>query len=146
MILAELGIRDASWLELAWTAIASTGALFALLNVADARIDLGVVEHERRNGPAKAIFAWGSIVTESIRVLIHTVFVTIGVLAMLLAEPPAQQLPTKIRVFTLVFKWGLLSVAILATSQSVVLWWMRQRLRLEFQRKLLTRLSDRSGE
>lgn len=129
LVLAVIG--NVSWIEILWTAVAAAGLGFAAENLVEAYRDLSVVDHEHDpvDGKAKEILAVSAIITEWMRAAVQTIFILIGVLAMVVAMPSSHvQLPLKLRIFGWVFQYGLVIAAALCAGKSVVLWETRRRL------------------
>lgn len=117
---------NASPIEVVWTALAVLGFLVAAINTAESIGDLAAVE-ELRITNGRRITAWFIVATECTRVLVQSVFILLGVLAMGLPGAPENvQVPADIRKFTLVFQWGLVFVASLIVAQSIAIFLMRR--------------------
>lgn len=114
-------IGTASWQEILWTATAAIGCLFSLLNFANARADLLVARHLRDLNGRRSL-ALGTMVTETVRVVVQLIFILIGVDAMLLPNRRADHLPPNARLEGYFIEYGLLAAATLLAVQALILY------------------------
>lgn len=114
-------------IEIVWTLIALFGLGFAIWNFFDAVAgyrDLGA----RLNGLRQTAVA--SIKLEATRVVIQTIFVLIGVLAMTLKDPSnSLHQPWRVLLLGAVFRWGLVISAGLVMYQSYINFEIRRLMR-----------------
>jgi len=114
-------------IEIVWTLIAAFGLCFALFNLFDAYRDWKALTGRLNGLRAIAVL---SLKLEGTRVAIQSIFVTIGVLAMTMKDPPSSlSLPWKQVVIGAVFRWGLVISATLVMYQSYVNFEARRYLR-----------------
>lgn len=118
---------DASWIEMLWTAIALCGAAFSGFNFWNARGDLQVaLRLDDPNG--RRTLALGTMVAETLRVFVQMVFVTIGIVAMTIPEPPQpHRLPVNLQVEMYLVEYGLVTATSLLALQAFVLYRTRTR-------------------
>jgi hypothetical protein len=104
--------------ELVWTIIATVGAGFSIYNLRDALKDRAALKRlHNRNG--RWLLANFAIRAEAARLAIQLIFLTIGILAMLIVDAPDQlHQPPLIVALGIVFRWGLIVSALLLTLKS----------------------------
>lgn len=114
-------------IEILWTLIALGGMGFGVYNIRDAWLDRkAIISKGTRNGRRRiATFA---VRGEAARTYMQTIFALIGVLAMLLPEAPTPGLPIKLVIFGAVFRWGLITVALVCLLKSIDSWYLRRKL------------------
>lgn len=103
-------------IEIVWTLIAACGLVFAIFNLNEAFKDWRELG-PRLNGLRQ--IASLSLKLEATRVVIQSIFVAIGLMAMTLKDPPDQlDLPWRVVAVTAMFRWGLVTSALLVMYQS----------------------------
>jgi hypothetical protein len=115
MIAASYG--SVSDIEVVWTMIATIGLVYAALNLRSAFLDMRALGGFR-NG--RYVIATTSVKLELTRIIIQSVFATIGIFAMTLPDVPQDSLPTKLVIFGAIFRWGLIICAVCVAYQSFV--------------------------
>lgn len=110
-------------IEVVWTAIAVYGAALSISNVRHAIVD---VTAARTIGNGRRWIASASLQVELARLVIQLFFISMGVLAMTIPEPPTAVLPTKLVIFGALFRWGLIISSSLITFQS----WTNRQMRI----------------
>lgn len=118
-------------IEILFTVLASVGAAFSIFSTVEAIRDYGAITSAGiSNG--RRLLAWTSVHSETARLIIQLIFLTLGVLAMFLPEvPPQIHLPTLQFVFGEVFRWGLITASGLLMYKSILSHVVRQHLRRE---------------
>jgi hypothetical protein len=113
--------------EIVWTLIALIGAIFSIHNLIQS---LGDKKYLDRMGieNGRLTLAKFSILMEGCRVAIQTIFMTIGIGSMFLADVSEHNLPTTYVVFGAIFRWGLIFAASLVTFKSYLGWQVRKEL------------------
>lgn len=127
MLAAAYG--SVSDIEVLWVVVALVGLAVTGFNFADAVRDRKyLIDNGISNG--RRIVADTQVYTEFTRLSIHTIFATIGVLAMFLAEAPnSPDQPWPAVAIGVAIRWGLIVSSILLMSQSIALRRMRNKLR-----------------
>lgn len=127
VIAAQYG--SVSDIEIVWTLIALVGVSFAFFNLIEAIRDLEALK-AIGDADGRRMIAWLTIRLETTRVVIQSIFILIGILAMTIVDPPDQRaLPTKIIVVNALFRWGLVVSALLICYQSYANFQMRRVIR-----------------
>lgn len=117
-------------IEVLFTLLAFTGATYSLFSVIESIRDYAFIRRARI-GNGRRTLAWASIHTEAARFIVQVIFMTLGILAMLLPTVPPTHLSTLAIVFGAVFRWGLVTSTALLLYKSVLAHVVRQRLRHE---------------
>lgn len=118
-------------IEILFTVLALVGVVFSLINTIEAIRDWGAVRRAGI-GNGRRMLAWTSALAEGIRLIIQSIFATLGILAMFIPEPPPQlHQPLLLVVFGAVFRWGLILSSALLMVKSVMGHITRQHLRHE---------------
>jgi hypothetical protein len=108
-----------------WTLLAFVGAVFSAINVGSAWGDWKFLKAQKIvNG--RAYLARNALITEIGRLYIQNVFVMIGMLAMFLENPPTHVVSLKLRLFSALFQWGLISSSAVLTFKSYLLYKTRK--------------------
>lgn len=128
LLLAHYGtVED---IEILFTVLATIGAGFSLFSTIEAIKDYGAISRAGiSNG--RRLLAWTSVHNEVARFIIQLIFVTLGILAMLLPGAHDVALPTLQVVFGAVFRWGLITSSALLMYKSILSHIVRQHLRQE---------------
>ena len=128
-MLLSAAYGSVSDIEILWILVALTGLAVTSFNLRDAYNDfLFLRENGIFNG--RRAVAKTTLYTESTRFVIHSIFLTIGVLAGLLPEAPdTLDLPAIQVAIGAAIRWGLIIGGVLLMSQSIALRWMRNQLR-----------------
>lgn len=121
--------RTLSDVEALWITVAVVSAIVTAFNLWEAWLDRKALTVQNiRNG--RRIVSNVTLFTEATRILIHLIFLTIGILAAFLPDPPKQVLLPEIQVvLTGLVRWGLIASSVILMAQSIVLRWMRKKLR-----------------
>lgn len=116
-------------IEALWIVIAVTSAIVTGFNLWDALLDRrALLAANIRNG--RRIVSNVTIFTESTRIIIHLIFLSIGLLVAFLPEPPAEvDLPIEQDIARILLRWGLITASLILMAQSITLRWMRKKLR-----------------
>jgi hypothetical protein len=114
-------------IEILWTLIAGAGVVFGIFNLRDAWGDrkelvLANIYNGRRT------IANFAVRGEAARMFVQSVFVSIGVLAMLLPDPPSTDVPLKFTIFGAIFRWGLITSAAVILGKSIDSFLVRRKL------------------
>jgi hypothetical protein len=129
MSFVAAGYGTVADIEIAWTLIAVFGAALSVTNVRDALADLRATGHLRALNGRRTIAVTG-LKVEIARLSIQLIFTLIGLLAMLVDDPPpVTMLPWELAVLGIVFRWGLILSAVLVLYQSIENRRLRQILR-----------------
>lgn len=114
-------------IELVWTIIALVGLGFGAFNLNDALGDLDALNQLGiQNG--RRIVAKFAIRQEIMRMTMQTIFAAIGILAMLLPEPPSAPLTTVQAFIGFCIRWGLIVSSAIVLTKSVDGYVTRHRL------------------
>lgn len=107
-------------IEIAFTLISVIGIWFSAYNTREALEDLATVK-SRSVGNGRLPLAQGGLQVEMARLVILIIFAAMGVAAMLLPERADElDAPWRYVVAGILFRWGLLTVAVLVMLQSAV--------------------------
>lgn len=122
------GYGTISDIEVMWVLLAAIGFIFSALSAYQALGDRNFLRNLGvRNG--RWLIANLALFNEAGRSFIQAVFLTIGLLAMLLPEPPNQGNPTTVQEYlSIIVRWGLISSSVVLTTKSVYTWHTRRRL------------------
>lgn len=131
MLAAAYG--SVSDIEIFWVVLVFCGLLFSLYNVKEARADQKALKEAGvANGRGK--IAQFAVRSEMARTAIQLIFLTIGILAMFLAETPdSLDQPWHLTAIGFAFRWGLITAAALITLKSYWSWRLRAILREQFR-------------
>lgn len=128
MLLAAV-YHTLNYIEALWISVALASAIVTGFNLYDAWLDRKALIAENI-GNGRRVVASVTIFTESTRILIHLIFLSIGILAAFLPDPPPQvSLPEIQVVLTGMVRWGLIASSFILMTQSILLRWMRYKLR-----------------
>jgi hypothetical protein len=116
-------------IEVVWTLIALFGLIFSVFNVREALIDRKVLKISGVKNGRKMIADY-SLISESARATIQTIFLVVGILAMTLADAiDSANAPWNVVLIGVVFRWGLILSASLISLKSFLAWRLRKELR-----------------
>lgn len=119
-------ISTLSDIEALWIGVAAIGALVTAVNLVDSIQDKhSLTKKNIRNG--RRLIANVTLLNESTRILIHLIFLAIGVLAATLPDAPSS-IPATQQVISFLIRWGLITASVLLVTQSVSLRLMRRKL------------------
>lgn len=116
MIAAQYG--DVSDIEVVWTLIALAGFLLSIYNVRHAQRDRVWLRNLHADPNGRGKIATTQLCLELSRGVVQLIFVTIGVLAMLVPDARQTDLPLVYVLLGAFFRWGLIVSASLITWQS----------------------------
>jgi len=107
-------------IELMWVLISVFGFFYSMFNLRESHMDVRALHFAGiKNG--RYLVARTSRYQDAVRSMIHAIFLSIGVLAMILPEtPPNADLPLINYAIGFAIRWGLIAAAILLVSQSFV--------------------------
>lgn len=126
LIAAQYG--TVSDIEIVWTLIALFGASFALYNWREASADLRALKVAgTKNG--RLLLASTNRVMESIRVVVQTIFLTIGLLAMTIPDRPDARLDNRIEITAFLIRWGIITASGLIAFKSFLAFRLRNELK-----------------
>jgi hypothetical protein len=113
-----LSLNTVQPIEVFWVLIALIGMGFSVSNLVASQRSVRFLKSKRiLNGRVR--LAKNSRITEFVRLLIQSIEIMIGVLAMTLAPgPDVSTLPPKIRISSYAIEYGLIGIAILTLFQS----------------------------
>lgn len=117
-------------IEIVWTLIAASGLVFSLFNLREAWQDRRALK-EAKIGNGRSMIATHAVRNEAARGFIQFIFLTIGLLTMTYADPMNSLVdqPWNIIAISFVFKWGLITSAILIALKSYWSFQLRRKLR-----------------
>ena len=107
-------------IEIMWVLVAAFGLVYSILNFKDAKEDFDFV---KKNGifNGRRVAAWVSFWSEMMRGAIQTIFLTIGLLVLMLpSPPPASKLPWEQVAAGFFVRWGLITSSILLSVKSYI--------------------------
>lgn len=104
-------------IELLWTIIAFVGLVFSLINFADAYKDCKYLA-ARGITNGRILVAKTNLWTEGMRGAIQTIFLVIGVLALMIESPPQTKLTTAQFLIGIVIRWGIITASLLLTIKT----------------------------
>lgn len=127
MFLAAV-FSNLSGIEALWIGVAAIGAIITAINLFDSVQDKhSLTKKNIRNG--RRLIANVTLLNESTRILIHLIFLAIGILAATLPNPPENaNLPSTQQAISFLIRWGLITASVLLVTQSVSLRLMRRKL------------------
>lgn len=125
-IIASYGtVQD---IEILWTIVALIGAIFSIHNLREALKDYRALTlTAKTNG--RGTIARFNLKSESVRLIIQTIFFTIGILAMLIPGgdyPPGTE--TLLIVVGAIVRWGIILSSVLISLKSFWAWQIRREL------------------
>lgn len=112
------GYGTVSDIEVAWVLLNLAGILLSSYNVRGAWLDRQAATRLAPATNGRRRLARTQERVELARFAIQTILLVIGVGAMLLPDAMARDLPTRYVVYGAVFRWGMISVAVLVAYQS----------------------------
>ena len=121
------GYGNVSDFEIMWTAIATIGFIFAVLNL------IGVIGDFRRLRSAgikngRWYMAKLAVVTESGRAYLQLFFVLVGAYSMTLPDPPPTSSDLHDEIINAAIRWGFLTAAVWTCGKTVYTWYVYKRL------------------
>ena len=105
-------------IEILWVLIALVGLVYSSMNAREAYADRQFIrDHSIING--RSLVANSIYFTELSRAVIQLIFLAVGVIAMTIPEiPPEADVPTNIKIFGFIFRWGLIASSVLLTFKA----------------------------
>jgi hypothetical protein len=127
-------------IEILWLVVASIGALFAGWNALDAHKDCKALDlaniHNGRRLVARATRA-----QDALRFCVHLIFVSIGIMACILSDPPDRlEQPWQNVVIQVLVTWGLITAAVILMIGTAIGRYSRYELLREERRERQSKL------
>jgi hypothetical protein len=134
-------------IEIMWVTIAVFGLTFALLNFIDARKDVEALESLPAGGNGRGLVAKSQQWQDGIRMLIHVIFISIGLVAFTLPDPPDTLDKTSgAFIAGVLIRWGLILASSLLVVQSAIARNVRKRVMDQARGKAEDYSHRRSGD